>query len=414
MSMDRNADVTAGELSTGAPDLAAADLFHDDRHLPVFEALRSTHPLYRQDAHPRFGSFWNVTRYNDILQIDLDDASFTAEDSFVLEDMDEQFPLPMFLAMDDPRHSELRDPVKPFFSQASMNRMRESIRQEVCTVLDALPCDETFDWVEQVSIALTSRILARMFDYPMEERDDLIRWSHMVLCTTPEGGTIAPEDPMRQQALLECLDVFSRLRKSRDAGGGDDLLSLLVQSGAGARLKPSEFLGNILMLIVAGNDTTRNSISAGASTFARHPEVFARLAEDPEVLRGSVLEILRLQSPIAYIRRRARVPYVLHGRVIQPGEKVLLWYASGNMDPTVFPDPERFDPARPNAFKMMAFGFGKHRCLGARLAELQLSLVWQEAAKRFSAIELAGPPVQVASSFIKGYASMPVRLTRAS
>lgn len=392
---------------TSGPDLGAEDLFHGDRHLPVFAALRAGEPLYLQRAHPRLGSFWNVTRYEDILKIDTDDISFTAEDSFI-----EEFPLPMFLAMDDPRHSQLRDPLRPFFSQASMETLRESIRREVCNVLDTLPRDETFDWVERVSIALTSRILAQILDYPMDRRDDLVRWSHMALCTTPSGGTIAPDDPIRQQALLECLDVFTKMRKARGVHAeGGDVISLLLRSGAGAALKPSEFLGNMLLLIVAGNDTSRNSISASAIAIAQHPDLLGRIGADPSILRGSVLEVLRLQTPLAYMPRRARVPFTLHGRTIRPGEKVLLWYASGNMDETVFEDPEKFNPLRRNLSKMMSFGFGTHRCLGSRLAEMLLSLVWLEFAKRFTGIESMGPAIPVASNFVKGYVSMPVRLT---
>lgn len=402
---------TAHSVLPDGIDLASPQLYHGDRHHAVFQWLRRHAPLHEQRDHPEYGRFWNLTRYEDIVRVDTDDQAFSAEGGFVLQDDDPAFPLPMFLAMDAPRHAAYRALFKDFFSQAGMDVLREVVRAEVDAVLDDITPGVVFDWVSQVSIALTSRMLARMFDYPIERRDDLIHWSHMATFTHPDGSCMPADGEARRSALIECLQVFMQFRRQREgSGGGRDLLSLLVGSELGRGLRPSEFLGNVLMLIVAGNDTTRNSISAGALLYARHPELFNRLRSEPGASRGLTLEILRLQSPIGYIRRRARVRYAMHGKVIEPGEKVLLWYASGNMDETVFPDPHRIDPDRHNAHKMMSFGFGVHRCLGARFAEMQLELLWEGVRQRFSSLEIVGEPRQVSSTFIKGFAHMPVRV----
>jgi cytochrome P450 len=393
--------------SLDAIDLADPTLFHGDRHLALFARLRRDDPVHLQRNHPRVGSFWNVTRYQDILQVDLDNATYPSRDTFLLDDVDPNFTLPMFLAMEPPKHTAYRDSVRSFFTGENLDQLEPVIRARARAILDALPLGQAFDWVERVAIELTSQVLAVIFDFPLERRGQLIHWSDLATLD-PHGPAMSWQE--RQAGLMECLQSFTALKSARGPGHhGNDLLTTLTTGPAARFLKPSEFLGNILMLIVAGNDTTRNSITGGVIALNRHPEQYARLRADPSLLQGAVAEIFRWQTPIAYMRRVAAVDVELCGKSIRAGDKVVIWYASGNQDEHMFEQPEAFQLDRKNLRKSLSFGYGIHRCLGARLADMQLRILWEEILPRF-VVEQCGDAVPVASTFVKGYASLPVVL----
>ena len=283
------------------------------------------------------------------------------------------------------------------------------IRQRVCTILDSLPLNETFNWVDLVSIELTTQMLATLFDFPFEERRKLTYWSDMATSGELAGGP-TPE-PVRRAALMECLEEFTRLRNERvDRKDSFDLLTMMAHDPATRNMPPMEFLGNLILLIVGGNDTTRNSISGGVLALNEYPAEYDKLMKDPTLIPNMVSEIIRWQTPLAYMRRTATQDTELGGKKILKGDKVAMWYVSGNRDSDAIDRPDEFIIDRSNARHHVSFGFGIHRCMGNRLAEMQLRIVWEEIVRRFKRIEVVGEPVRIQSSFVKGFSELPVRL----
>jgi cytochrome P450 len=316
----------------------------------------------------------------------------------------------MFIAMDPPRHDEQRKVVSPIVAPANLARMEALIRERTCEVLDALPRGETFDWVERVSIELTTRMLATLFDVPMQDRRLLTWWSDVSTAHVGERHLLRSE-AQRWEELGRCLAYFTRLWNERvNAPPAPDLISMLAHGEATRGMSPREFLGNLVLLIVGGNDTTRNSMTGGVLAFHRHPEQWAKLRADPALIGSTVPEIIRWQTPLAHMRRTALADAELGGKTIRTGDKVVMWYYSGNRDETAIDDPEAFVIDRPRPRQHLSFGFGIHRCVGNRLAELQLRILWEEILPRFPAIEVVGPPQRVLSNFVRGYTRLPVRI----
>jgi len=398
------------ETSLDVLDLVRSDLFHNENYLEIFSRLREEDPVHLQRNHPEVGSFWNVTRYKDILQVDTNHEVFSSEGTIVVEDLDERFPLPMFIATDPPSHDHYRSTFTPVFKVDSLSHFEDLIRQRTKDVVSSLPVNEEIDWVETVSAELTSQMLATLFDFPFEDRHRLVRWANLAIALRDYSELVDSEE-QRQSELMECLAYFSDLRNQRmQKKGGRDLISIMAHSEHLKDMKPSEILGNLLFLIVAGSDTTRNSMTGGVWYLNRFPEQFQKLQNNHQLIQNTVSESIRMQSPVAYMRRTALVDTVLGGRQIRAGEKVLMWYVSGNQDESVFDAPDQFDIERSRVRKHMAFGFGIHRCIGIRLAEMQLRILWEEILSRFNHIEVTGSPQYINSSFIKGYMTLPVMI----
>jgi cytochrome P450 len=358
-----------------------------------------------------FGPYWSVTRYEDIKYVDTHHELFSSEGGITLGDQDEEFPLPMFIAMDPPKHDEQRKVVSPVVGPRNLAALEPIIRERVCTILDSLPVGEEFNWVDRVSIELTTQMLATLFDFPWEDRRKLTRWSDVA--TADENSGIIDSEEQRRAELLECLEYFMGLWQERAAKEpGNDLISMLAHGEATQNMEPQEFLGNLVLLIVGGNDTTRNSLSGGLLALNQFPEEFAKLRANPELIPNMVSEIIRWQTPLAHMRRIATEDTELGGQTIKKGDKVIMWYVSGNRDPEMFDDPDTFRIDRENARKHIAFGFGIHRCMGNRVAEMQIRIAWEEILKRFSKIEVVGDPVRIRSAFVKGYAELPVVVSR--
>jgi len=395
------------ELDPGHPKL-----FQADAMWPYFERLRAEAPVH-YTRESMFGPYWSVTKYKDILSVEANHDVFSSDWSLggiTLRDQLKDFPLPMFIAMDPPKHEGQRNVVSPMFTQANMAVMEASIRARAATVLDALPVGETFNWVDRVSIELTTQMLAILFDFPWEDRRKLTRWSD-VATAHPDAGICASEEA-RQAELMECLGYFTQLWNERvNASPKADLISMLAHADTTRRMDPRELLGNVVLLIVGGNDTTRNSITGGLLALHEHPEQYAKLRADPGLIGGMVPEMIRWQTPLAHMRRTAKRDTMLGGQQIREGDRVVMWYVSGNRDEEAIPEANRFiiDRARPK--KHLSFGFGIHRCVGERLAEMQLRVVWEEILARFATIEVVGEPRRVYSSFVKGYETLPVRIS---
>jgi cytochrome P450 len=321
----------------------------------------------------------------------------------------------MFIAMDPPKHDVQRKTVSPVVAPRNLAALSGLIRQRVCDILDSLPVGEAFNWVEHVSIELTTQMLATLFDFPFEERRKLTRWSDVATGGLATGLVDSMEQ--WQAEMLECLSYFTRLWHERAGSSSDDrfdLISMLARGEATGDLinRPMEFLGNVLLLIVGGNDTTRNSITGGVLALNQFPGEYQKLRDDVELIPNMVSEIIRWQTPLAYMRRTATTSVMLNGKQIKAGDKVVMWYVSGNRDESVFEDGNRLIIDRPNARQHVSFGYGIHRCMGNRLAEMQLRILWEEIQQRFHKVEVVGEPVRLRSNFVRGYTELPVRLQR--
>ncbi|WP_454758191.1 cytochrome P450 [Caulobacter segnis] len=414
-SVDLKADARAKAYSIPLEDYHIADpaLFQADAMWPYFERMRNEDPVHWSKGDEEIGPYWSITRYNDIMTVDTTHQVFSSDahlGGITIRDFDEDFVLPMFIAMDQPKHDIQRKTVSPIVSPPNLAKLEGVIRERAGQILDALPIDEPFDWVDRVSIELTTQMLATLFDFPWEERRKLTRWSD-VATASPESGIVESEDARRAE-LLECLGYFTNLWNERvnQTEPGSDLISMLAHGEATRNMPPMEYLGNVILLIVGGNDTTRNSITGGLYALSQNPREEAKLRADPSLIPNMVSEIIRWQTPLAHMRRTALEDFELAGKTIKKGDKVVMWYVSGNRDDTVIENADAFIIDRPQARRHLSFGFGIHRCVGNRLAEMQLKIVWEEVLKRFPKIEVLEEPKRVYSTFVKGYERMMVRI----
>ncbi|MCH7815365.1 MAG: cytochrome P450 [Proteobacteria bacterium] len=389
-------------------DLAHPGIWQANEFLPFLQRLRQEDPVHycKESA---VGPYWSVMKYKDIMEVDTSPDIYSSEPTIGIVDSFEQFTLPSFISMDPPKHDEQRTVVQGVVAPANLKNLEGLIRQRVSKIMDELPLGEEFDWVKQVSIELTTQMLATLFDFPFEDRYKLTHWSDVA--TAIPGGGVIDNQEQRWQAMQECLAYFTRLWNERiNKEPGNDLISMLAHGEATKNMPPMEYLGNIILLIVGGNDTTRNSITGGVIALNENPDEYDKLRHDHGLIRNMVSEIIRWQTPLAYMRRTARVDTVLRGKQIKAGDKVIMWYASGNRDEEVIDRPNDFWIDRPNARHHLSFGFGLHRCMGNRLAEMQLRIVWEEIMQRFHKVEVVGEPERIYSSFVKGYSSLPVVL----
>jgi cytochrome P450 len=390
-------------------------LFQANTILPYFERLRREDPVHFT-TESEFGPYWSVTKYNDIMAVDTNHKAFSSEagvGGITIDDNNvksDGLPLRSFITMDPPEHDAQRKTVSPIVAPSNLMVLEKTIRERMQNILDRLPVGEEFDWVDNVSIELTTQMLATLFDFPFAERRKLTRWSDVT--TAEPGSGIIDSWEQRTKELQECAASFMTLWNARVNAKepGNDLISMLAHSPVTRNMPPEEFLGNILLLIVGGNDTTRNSMTGSVLAMNRFPAEFEKLKANHALVDTMVPEVIRWQTPLAHMRRTALADQEVGGKMIKKGDKVIMWYLSGNRDEEVIERPKELiiDRARPR--QHLSFGFGVHRCVGNRLAEMQLKILWEEILARFSRIEVMQEPERVRSNFVRGYAYMPVKL----
>ncbi len=388
------------------------EMFRDDTLWPYFERLRAEDPVhYAVDEET--GPYWSVTKFDDIMAVDTNHQVFSSEPAITAFDPAEDFALPMFIAMDPPKHDAQRKTVSPIVSPHNLLNLEPVIRERAAGILDEIVIGEEFNWVDKVSIELTTMTLATLFDFPWEDRRKLTFWSD-IATAAPQTGVLGTTDPeeheqRRRVELFQCADYFLNLWNERvNAPPKNDLISMLAHGESTRDMDRMEYLGNLILLIVGGNDTTRNTITGSILALNQNPDQYQKLRDNPGLIPSMVSETIRWQTPLAYMRRTAKEDFVLRGKTIKAGEKVLMWYVSGNRDEEVIEDPNRYNIERERPRHHMSFGFGIHRCVGNRLAELQLNIIWEEILKRFPVVQVVGEPRRVYSSFVKGYEYLPV------
>lgn len=387
---------------------------------PVFfKRLRKEDPVHYH-ARSKFGPFWSITRYQDVKAVDGNWKEFDSRAGIFIADEAPDMKLETFLHLPEPEHMQQRGSVQVVAAPRSLAAFEGLIRKRIRTRLDGLPVGETFDWVEQVSVPITLGMLVTLLDFPEEEKDQLLYWTEIASGTEELTGQSSVSDDERRAGMQACTERFMKLWYERSAEiesgtrGPDnfDLLTLLITNESTKDMidRPMEFLSNLLLLIVGGNDTTRNTMSASVLGLNQFPSEYDKLAADHSLINGMVAETLRWHSPFAYMRRTALVDVELGGKLISKGDKVVMWYHSANRDESVFENSDDFRIDRENAKHHLAFGYGIHRCMGARLAELQLRILWEEILERFERVELAGEVKRTRNNIVRGIESLPVRV----
>ena len=397
-------------------DVSNPFLWRQNKWQSYFKRLRDEEPVHYLANSP-FGPFWSITRYEDILFVDKSHELFSAEPAIILGTPPEGLAVEMFIAMDPPKHDVQRQAVQSVVAPKNLMEMEGLIRSRTAEVLDSLKPNVPFDWVQTVSVELTARMLATLLDFPYEQRQKLVYWSDLAAANAETtGGDANINETFR--GVADMAKHFSALwhdkaaRRSAGEPAGFDLITLLQSNEETKSLihRPMEFLGNLALLIVGGNDTTRNSMTGGVLALNQFPDEFIKLKSSPALIPNMVSEIIRWQTPLAYMRRIAKQDVELNGKLIRKGDKVVMWYASGNRDERAIEQPDEFIVDRENARNHLSFGFGIHRCMGNRLAEMQLRILWEEILKRFEHIEVLAEPEKVQSNLVRGYSQMMVKV----
>jgi cytochrome P450 len=400
-------------IALDAIDVSDPQIYQDDTWYPYFARLRREDPVH-YCKESRYGPYWAVTKYKDIMQVEVNHQVYSSANELggiQIEEQPKSMDRPSFIRMDPPKHDDQRKVVSPVVAPANLANMEGLIRERTIRLLEELPRGIVFDWVDKVSIELTTMMLATLFDYPWEDRRQLTYWSDVTICNvnSPESPVHSEEE--RFTEITKMAEAMAKLFNERAAMPPKfDLLSMLAHGPATQNMPVREFMGTLGLLIVGGNDTTRNTMTGSIMALNEYPGEYQKLRDDPSLIPGMVSEVIRYVTPVIHMRRTAKEDTELAGKTIKKGDKVVIWYISGNRDPEAIEDPDRLiiDRARPR--QHLSFGFGIHRCVGNRLAELQLKILWEELLPRYPVVEVMGEPRRLYSNFIHGIRSLPVRI----
>ncbi|MBS0640069.1 MAG: cytochrome P450 [Proteobacteria bacterium] len=394
-------------------DLSDPHLYYDDIWPVYFERHRKEAPVNYIPDSP-YGPYWSVAKYRDIVQVEVNHNVFSSDDQLggiMIQDAPKGMERTSFIRMDPPDHDNQRREVSSTVNPVTLAKMESLIRERTNMVLDGLPRNETFNWVERVSIELTSMMLATLFDYPISEKAKLIRWSDTFICDLN-----APDAPVRteearfaeQMRFAEHMNEIWEERAKKPKSF--DVISIMAHGEATSRMTLRERMGILILFLVGGNDTTRNSMTGGLWGLTQFPDQFRKLREHPELVSSLIPEIVRWQTPVIHMRRTAKADAEIGGKQIKAGDKVVIWYISGNRDEDAIENADKFIIDRRRPREHMSFGFGIHRCLGNRLAEMQLKILWEEVLRKNLQIEVLDKPVYAYSNFLHAIRSLPVRI----
>ena len=396
-------------------DVSDPALFANEGCHAIFREMRAKAPINKVTGTPQ-GDYWNITTLKAIQHVEALPRIFSSDfriGGMVIQDSTEEAKAEgrgaSFIAMDPPEHTKRRRTVAPAFTPAEMVRLSGIVRERTVALLDALPVGEEFDWASRVSVELTTGMLATIFDFPWARRAVLPFWSDWM--SDLQLGATPELDRMRRDIMMEMATCFHKLWEQRlNAPPAPDLLSRMIHSEDMPEMDAMEFMANMSLLIVGGNDTTRNTMSGIVEALDRFPEERAKLEADPSLIANAVQECIRYVTPVAHMRRTAMEDYELEGQTIRKGDKVILWYKSANRDESVFENADRLIVDRENARRHVAFGYGVHRCVGARLAELQLRILIEEMIGRGIRPRVTGTVERLNNVFINGFSKLDVTL----
>ena len=394
-------------LDVSDPEIYRSDTWHDP-----FARMRAEDPVHYCPDSP-FGPYWSVTKYSDIMHVELDHETYSSEiGGTQLRDDPPGSEIQNFIRMDPPTHTAERKTVAPIVAPFNLKNFTPTIRQRTSEVLDSLPRNEEFDWVDLVSIELTTMMLATLFNFPWEDRRKLTYWSDVaVQFTFDEPDAVVKSEQERWAELVKMAEYFQTLWNQRASEPPTfDLISMLAHSDDTRNMSPRKFIGNLALLIVGGNDTTRNTMSGGLYYLSQNPTEWPKIRADHGLVPKLVAETIRYQTPVIHMRRTATRDAELGGKAIRKGDKVVMWYISGNRDEEVIPDADAFIVDRAKPRQHLSYGAGIHRCVGDRLADLQLQILWEELLKRDLRIEVLDEPTRLSSNFIRGIRKLPVRI----
>lgn len=399
-------DLPLADINVANPELFRLDIVHR-----YFQRLREEAPVhFCRDS--QYGPYWSITRYEDIMAVNKNHHAFSSSHEFggvtITGTPNSSNEMPNFISMDPPRHDAQRKAVAPGLAPKRLAELEGLIRQRARDIVATLPVGEEFDWVKTVSVELTGRMLATVLDVPQQDRYQLIEWSNAI--SNADDPSFATSAANFYTTLAEIGEYFEPIWNARKRAPGNDLLSMLVRGDDAQNMSHQELLGNVILLMVGGNDTTRNSISGGVLALNKFPSEYNKLRDNPHLIPSLAAEIIRWQTPLIHMRRTAIQDVEMHGERIRKGDMVIIWYLSGNRDPQAINRPDEFiiDRARPR--EHLSFGFGIHRCLGNRLAEMQLRVIWEELMARHPRIDVVGEAVRASSTVFRAIQSLPVQI----
>jgi cholest-4-en-3-one 26-monooxygenase len=391
------------------PKLYSPDTFVPGVPFDSFKRLRREAPVFRQVSPETGTPFWVLSKYDDVVRVSQDSATFSSAQGTNIENLDGGTEL-MMLNMDPPRHTKLRNLISKGFTPKMVRAMEPHIREITNTIIDRVGRRGECDFVVDIAAELPLAVIAELIGVPHDEQQQIFHWGNqMVGMEDPEYGT-THETAMN--AAMSMFGYAEQLAAKRREKAEDDLVSVLINAEVdGEMLTPLEFNVFFMLLAVAGNETTRNLTSHAMLALGEHPEQKARLLENPSLMPTAVEEMLRWGSVVMYFRRTTTKEVEIRGQRIGPGERVTMWYISANRDEDIFPDGDVFDVARSPNNHVAFGGGGAHFCLGASLARLEIRILFEELLRRLPDISLAGPPARLRSNFINGIKHLPVRFT---
>lgn len=411
ITREGKAEDTAQSVALDHLDVSDVTGFQKGTHLPLFARLRRDDPVHYCADSP-FGSYWSITRAADIRAVNLDHHRFSSQHNVIIGDIPRDFRFPAFMVSDPPEHGKWRKVVAPAFSRAELGKLEEHCRQHIVRLLNRLDTGTPIDWVSSVSAQLTKWTVGALFDLKEDEVAEVMKWSDYLIMFDAERL-----DHPAHQDRKESLEAFERFlhrisSERRTNTARADIFSRLVSGQHAQEIMNdmAHFMGTVSLVVGAG-ETTRSAASAVVVAMHRYPDQWALLRQHPSLVPNAVHEVIRWQTPLAHMRRTAVEDVEFRGKQIRQGDRVILWYCSGNRDEAIFRNGDDVDITRENARNHLSYGHGIHRCIGRYAAEMQLRILLEESLRRFQTIDLLALPERSASNYFAGFDKLMVEVT---